>query len=72
MVNVILANLAVFLIIAAIVSFVIIYIVKEKRKGVKCIGCPSAQACASNNGKSEHTCSCSSHSNSESTTENCR
>ncbi len=68
MINIILVNLLVFAILVAIVVIVIVYIVKEKKKGVKCIGCPSAQACASNNaskhndnntchGEIEHSCS---------------
>lgn len=35
------------LIIVAIVGAAVAYIVKEKKKGVRCIGCPSAGACAS-------------------------
>lgn len=35
------------LIIVAIVGAAVAYIIKEKKKGVKCIGCPSAGACAS-------------------------
>lgn len=35
-----------------IISVAIAYIVKEKKKGVKCIGCPMANECAKkkNNG----------------------
>ena len=32
-----------------IIFSVIIYIVKAKRKGVKCIGCPDAKTCATKN-----------------------
>lgn len=42
----------------------IIYIVKEKKKGTKCIGCPAARNCSSkNNGCSGGCSSC--HSNTE-------
>ena len=37
-----------------------IYIVKAKRKGVKCIGCPAAGNCPSKNGRCSE-CSCGSH-----------
>ena len=33
-------------VIAAIVGSAVIYIVKQKKKGNKCIGCPYADACA--------------------------
>ena len=32
-------------ILAAVVFFAVRYIVKEKKKGVKCIGCPYAGEC---------------------------
>lgn len=34
-----------------IVSAAVIYIVKAKKRGTKCIGCPAAGHCASKNGK---------------------
>ena len=37
------------ILIALIISSVIIYIVKAKRKGVKCIGCPDAKTCSKKN-----------------------
>ena len=37
------------IVIFLIISSVIIYIVKAKRKGVKCIGCPDAKTCATKN-----------------------
>ncbi len=47
------------LIIAAIVGAAVAYIIKEKKKGVRCIGCPSAGTCASKNkGSLEGGCSC--------------
>ncbi len=45
-------DLIVCLIIVAIIITAVIYIVKQKKKGVKCIGCPSGGSC----GKS--SCSC--------------
>ena len=40
-------NLIVALIVIAIIGLAIYYIIHEKRKGVKCIGCPSAKNCSS-------------------------
>ena len=38
-------NIIILLIIIALVGSAIFYIVKEKKKGNKCIGCPSAGTC---------------------------
>lgn len=35
---------------AVIVGGAIAYIVKEKKRGVKCIGCPAAEGCAQASG----------------------
>lgn len=43
-------DLIVILVIAAILSLVIWYIRREKKRGVKCIGCPAAGSCASKGG----------------------
>ena len=37
-------------IVAVIVVAVITYIVKQKKKGVKCVGCPYGKKCSSCNG----------------------
>ena len=43
-------------IIVLIVAAALLYIYKEKKKGVKCVGCPFAETCAS---KNNHTkCNC--------------
>ena len=39
-------NIIIILVIVAIVGAAIAYIVKEKKRGVKCIGCPYAKQCA--------------------------
>lgn len=39
------ADLIVVGILIVIVSIAIVYIVKEKKKGKKCIGCPNAGQC---------------------------
>ena len=40
-------NVIVATILVVIVSVAIIYIIKEKKKGTVCIGCPNAGTCAS-------------------------
>ncbi len=32
-------------VLAVIISLAVVYIVREKRRGVKCIGCPLADSC---------------------------
>lgn len=51
------ANLIVAVIVLLVIVAAIAYIVKEKKKGVRCIGCPAAGTCASHNCE-EDTCSC--------------
>lgn len=51
------ADVIVIMIIVLIVGVAVGYIVKEKKRGTKCIGCPAASSCPSANaGK----CSCKS------------
>lgn len=40
------ANFIVVVILVAIITLVIRYIVKEKKKGNKCIGCPNSATCS--------------------------
>jgi len=35
----------IILVVVAIISLSVMYMVKEKKKGVKCIGCPSGGCC---------------------------
>ena len=49
-------NFLVILVVAIIVGLAIAYIVREKKRGVKCIGCPSAATCP-NSGKCKGNCS---------------
>lgn len=58
-------NFIVILIIIAIVGAAVAYIVKEKKRGVKCIGCPAAATCPNSGkcigncgSKAETQCSC--------------
>ena len=39
-------NIIVGLIIAAILGAAVAYIVREKKKGAKCIGCPASDCCS--------------------------
>ena len=39
-------NIIVILIVAVIIGFAIHYIYKEKKRGVKCIGCPEGTTCS--------------------------
>lgn len=53
------ANVIVAGIILCIIGGAIIYIHKEKKRGVKCIGCPVAGTCGSHcGGHSEGSCGC--------------
>jgi len=38
-------NVVVILILAAIISGIIVYLVRAKKRGEKCIGCPYAKQC---------------------------
>lgn len=50
-------DLLILVILAVILTAVIRYIVKAKKKGVKCIGCPEGCSC----GKSDSSCGGCSH-----------
>jgi len=50
------ADIIVGLIVLMIVGAAIVYIRKEKKKGVRCIGCPAAGKCAA---RAQGNCSCS-------------
>ena len=42
------ANFIILAVVAAIICAVVLYIRKEKKAGVKCIGCPDAKTCGGN------------------------
>ena len=57
MMNVLVAGM-----ILVIFGAAVIYIYKEKKRGVTCIGCPNAAACAaSRGGVTECSCGCQTH-----------
>ena len=53
------ANIIVGLVLIILIASAIVYIVKEKKKGTRCIGCSAAGCC----GKSRSGCGC--HSDGE-------
>ena len=43
------SDIIVIAIVILVVGAAVAYIIREKKKGVKCIGCPHAKECASKN-----------------------
>ena len=48
-------NLIVILILILVIGMALYYIIKQKKNGAKCIGCPSGGCCPS---KGEGNCNC--------------
>lgn len=46
----------VLIVLAVILVSAIIYVVRAKKKGVKCVGCPYADTCGKNNGNGSCDC----------------
>lgn len=44
------SDLVVILIVALVVGLALAYIIREKKRGVKCVGCPYAKNCGSCHG----------------------
>lgn len=40
-------NLIIILLVAAIIGIAIFYIIRSKKNGAKCVGCPYAKECSS-------------------------
>ena len=53
-------NFIVGTIVVVLVALAITYIVREKKRGVKCIGCPMAGTCAQHHGGASCSGSCAS------------
>lgn len=51
-------DVVIIVVLLLIVGGAIAYIVKAKKSGQKCIGCPAGGNCPSKNGKSACTCGC--------------
>ncbi len=49
------SNIIIIIVISAILGFAISYIVKAKKKGVKCIGCPDGASCSKSSCNSGET-----------------
>ncbi len=49
------ADMIVLLVIIILVAAAVVYMRKEKKRGVKCIGCPHAGECAKKNSCGGHT-----------------
>ncbi len=58
-------DLIIAVIIIVILGLAITYVVKAKKSGAKCIGCPSAGNCSSHNKQSSCHCGCPSAENYE-------
>ncbi len=58
-----LKNIILILVIAVIIGLAAAYILKEKKRGVKCIGCPSGCSCSS--GGCSGNCGCCGGTNAE-------
>lgn len=50
------ADLLVCLVLAVIIGASVCYIMKEKKRGTKCIGCPAAGQCPHKCGEGQHHC----------------
>lgn len=61
------ANVIVAAILLVMTGAAVHYIIKEKKRGVRCIGCPSAGICAKRCQEGS-ACQCGSHTNKQSGT----
>ena len=53
------ANFIIVIVLLLIIGAAAFYVIKAKKNGVKCIGCPAAANCPSKNGgNTGGTCSC--------------
>ncbi len=53
-----LVNAIIIATIVLILGAAIFYIVREKKRGTKCIGCPAGKSCSSGNSSSSGACGC--------------
>lgn len=52
-------NLIIIAVVALIIGLAVSYIRKEKKRGVKCIGCPNGCSCSAKEMPSGCSCGCS-------------
>ena len=53
-----LADIIVIAVIVLIIDAALVYIIKAKKSGKKCIGCPYGDSCSSKKASGEGSCSC--------------
>lgn len=53
-------NVIIIAVLLLVLGGAIVYIVRAKKRGTKCIGCPAAACCPSKNGK-QTDCGCGCH-----------
>ncbi len=58
-------NFIVVIVLLLIIGAAVMYIIKAKKRGVRCIGCPAGGKCAHKNSKNS-SCGCGCGSNGES------
>ncbi len=51
-------NIIAIIVIFLVVSFAFGYIIRAKKKGQKCIGCPYSGTCSKKSGENASSCSC--------------
>ena len=49
-------DILLILILLAIAAAIIFYLIREKKRGVTCVGCPHAKQCAAGKNAGKHTC----------------
>lgn len=47
-------NIIIVAILVVIIASIVFYLVKEKKRGVTCVGCPHAKQCGGQNCASKH------------------
>ncbi len=62
MLSILLDILVIFLLLL-IAGGIIFYLYRQKKRGVRCVGCPYAHECAKKSETSPGSCSCSRHKN---------
>lgn len=59
------SDLIAILIIALIIGLAILYIIKAKKSGQKCIGCPHGKTCGKKQNTNQCSCHCKCHEQEE-------
>ena len=59
------ADFIIVVVLLAIIGVAVSYVVKAKKKGVKCIGCPAGGECSRKDGASGCGCGCNGNCESE-------